>query len=39
MASLMTAPKLKPDVIVADIGMPLLNGLEGGARLKNSLPQ
>jgi DNA-binding NarL/FixJ family response regulator len=32
------APKLKPDVIVLDIGMPLLNGLDAAARL-NSSPQ
>jgi DNA-binding NarL/FixJ family response regulator len=28
------APKLKPDVIVLDIGMPLLNGLDAAERLK-----
>lgn len=32
------APRLKPDVIVLDIGMPLLNGLEAAERLKTSLP-
>jgi DNA-binding NarL/FixJ family response regulator len=32
------APKLKPDVIVLDIGMPLLNGLDAAERLKISLP-
>lgn len=32
------APRLKPDVIVLDIAMPLLNGLDAGARLKSSLP-
>jgi len=32
------APKLKPDVIVLDIGMPLLNGLDAAERLKASLP-
>ena len=32
------APKLKPDVIVLDIGMPLLNGLNAGERLTQSLP-
>ena len=38
LALLETAPKLKPDVIVADISMPLLNGLEAGARLKELMP-
>jgi DNA-binding NarL/FixJ family response regulator len=33
------APKLKPDVIVLDIGMPLLNGLDAAARLSSSVPQ
>jgi DNA-binding NarL/FixJ family response regulator len=33
------APKLKPDVIVLDIGMPLLNGLDAAARLNSSVPQ
>jgi DNA-binding NarL/FixJ family response regulator len=37
-ALLETAPELKPDVIVADISMPLLNGLEAGARLKELMP-
>jgi DNA-binding NarL/FixJ family response regulator len=32
------ASRLKPDVIVLDIGMPLLNGLDAGARLKSLLP-
>ncbi|HEX3470380.1 MAG TPA: response regulator transcription factor [Silvibacterium sp.] len=32
------AYRLKPDVIVLDIAMPLLNGLDAGARLKSSLP-
>jgi len=32
------APKLNPDVIVADIGMPLMNGLEAGLRLKQQMP-
>jgi DNA-binding NarL/FixJ family response regulator len=31
------APKLKPNVIVLDIGMPLLNGLDAGERLKSVL--
>src|SRR3954466_6079712 len=33
------APKLKPDVIVLDIGMPLMNGLDAAARLSSSVPQ
>ena len=36
---LVKAPELKPDVIVLDIGMPLLNGLDAAERLKSSLPQ
>jgi DNA-binding NarL/FixJ family response regulator len=33
-ALLAAVPNLKPDVIVLDIGMPLLNGLEAGKRIK-----
>jgi DNA-binding NarL/FixJ family response regulator len=32
------ASRLKPDVIVLDIGMPLLNGFEAGRRLKECVP-
>ena len=32
------AQRLKPDVIVLDIGMPLLNGLEAGRQIKHLLP-
>jgi len=32
------AEKLKPDVIVLDIAMPLLNGLEAGRQIKRKLP-
>lgn len=32
------AQELKPDVIVLDIGMPVLNGLEASRRLKKLLP-
>jgi DNA-binding NarL/FixJ family response regulator len=32
------APSLKPDVIVLDIGMPLLNGLEAGKQIKEKMP-
>jgi DNA-binding NarL/FixJ family response regulator len=33
------APQLKPDVIVLDIGMPKMNGLNAGQRLKRLLPK
>ena len=33
-----TAPQLKPDVVIVDIGMPLMNGLEAGLRLKELMP-
>lgn len=32
-----TAKQLNPEVIVADIGMPLMNGLEAGLRLKEQM--
>ena len=32
------APRLNPDVIVLDVGMPLLNGLDAAERLKELLP-
>jgi DNA-binding NarL/FixJ family response regulator len=34
---LAAAPGLKPDVIVVDIGMPLLNGLDAAEQLRKSL--
>jgi len=37
-ALLEVAPQLRPDVIVVDIGMPLMNGLEAGLRLKEVMP-
>jgi DNA-binding NarL/FixJ family response regulator len=37
-ALLDSAASFKPDVIVADIAMPLLNGLEAGRRLKQKMP-
>jgi len=37
-ALLETAPQLKPAVIIVDIGMPLMNGLEAGLRLKELMP-
>lgn len=33
------APDLKPDVIVLDIGMPLLNGLDAGQQVKERRPE
>jgi DNA-binding NarL/FixJ family response regulator len=32
------APGIKPEVIVADISMPLMNGLEAGLRVKQTMP-
>jgi len=37
-ALLDVAATLKPDAILLDIGMPLLNGLEAARQLKNKLP-
>ena len=37
-ALLAEAIKLRPDIIVLDIGMPLLNGLDAAIRLKELLP-
>jgi DNA-binding NarL/FixJ family response regulator len=34
-----TSPKLNPDAVVVDIGMPLMNGLEAGIRLKQLMPR
>ncbi len=34
-ALLEKAPDLKPDIIVLDVGMPMLNGLEAGKRIKS----
>lgn len=33
------APQVKPDVVVLDIGMPLLNGMDAGKELKALLPR
>ena len=38
-ALLNVAVKLKPDVVVIDIGMPLMNGLAAGQKLKEKLPK
>jgi DNA-binding NarL/FixJ family response regulator len=35
---LIEAPKLEPDLIVLDIGMPVLNGLDAAEQLKRFLP-
>jgi DNA-binding NarL/FixJ family response regulator len=35
---LVEAPRLKPDVIVLDVGMPFLNGLDAAEQLKPVLP-
>ena len=32
------APQLVPEVVVLDIGLPLMNGLEAGIRLKEQMP-
>lgn len=32
------APRLKPDVVVLDLGMPRLNGMDAGKELKRLLP-
>src|SRR5262249_42782290 len=36
---LVAAPELNPDVVVLDIGMPTMNGLNAGERLKKVLPR
>lgn len=38
MTLLKEAPELKPQVVVLDLGLPLLNGMEAGKRLKLLLP-
>ena len=37
-ALLEVAPRLKPDIILLDIAMPVLNGFDAGARVKKLLP-
>jgi DNA-binding NarL/FixJ family response regulator len=34
-----SAPNLHPDVVVVDLGLPLLNGVEAGRQLKKLLPE
>jgi len=38
-ALLKTAAKLKPDVVLLDLGMPLLNGLDAARELKKTMPR
>jgi DNA-binding NarL/FixJ family response regulator len=38
LALLEAAPKLQPDVVVLDVAMPLLNGLDAGRKLKEQMP-
>lgn len=38
LARLKSAPELKPDLILLDVGMPLLNGLNAGRELKKLMP-
>jgi DNA-binding NarL/FixJ family response regulator len=37
-ALLEAAPKLRPDVVVVDVAMPLLNGLDATRQLKRAMP-
>lgn len=37
-ALLRAAPELKPDIVILDIGMPELNGLDAGDHLKHVMP-
>jgi len=37
-ALLQAAADLKPDVVLVDVGMPLLNGLDAGRELKALMP-
>jgi DNA-binding NarL/FixJ family response regulator len=36
---LKAAPALNPDVVVLDVAMPLLNGLDAGRQLKQTMPR
>jgi DNA-binding NarL/FixJ family response regulator len=38
LALLKSVPQLKPDLILLDVGMPLLNGLNAGRELKKRMP-
>ena len=37
-ALLEAAPRLNPDIVVLDIAMPYLNGLDAGRQLKSRMP-
>lgn len=37
-ALIQAAERLKPDVVIADIAMPILNGLDAGQRVKQNFP-
>lgn len=39
MELLQSAPKLRPDLAVVDLGLPLLSGVDAGRELKKLLPQ
>ena len=39
LALIETALKLKPDVIIADVTMPVLNGLDAARRIKEQAPR
>jgi DNA-binding NarL/FixJ family response regulator len=36
---LATAPKLQPDLVILDLGLPLLSGIDAGRELKTLLPR
>ena len=38
-ALLEAAPELRPDIVVLDVAMPLLNGLDAGRQLKRLMPE
>jgi DNA-binding NarL/FixJ family response regulator len=38
-AVLTEAPKLRPDIVVLDVAMPLLNGLDTARQLQNTMPE
>src|SRR3954471_8292852 len=38
-ALLESAPELRPDIVVLDISMPMLNGLEAARHLRRLMPQ
>jgi DNA-binding NarL/FixJ family response regulator len=39
LAMIEAAPKLNPEVAVLDIGMPMMNGLNAGERLRQAIPK